>query len=127
MTMDVPVEAWYHGTRRGFRAGGVLLPRASHTGVPTTAPLNAGQEPPSDAGQWVYVTRDLDLAWVYAWHAVGRGKPKVLRVNPVGTLERDPEHSVRMDAWRCEFAPVRQVLLEPTMTEAEARDGWIKQ
>lgn len=73
----------------------------------------------------MYVTRDLDLAWVYAYHATGRGRPKVLVVRPTGGLERDPEHSLRMDAWRTESAKVLRVLIEPTMTEAEAREGWV--
>lgn len=122
--MGRSTDTWYHGTRRGFRAGGVLLPRSVHHSAATTAPVNPGQVALADAEDWVYITRNLDLAWVYAWHAVGRGKPKVLQVNPVGDLEPDPEHSTAMDAWRCEFATVKKVFAEPTVTEAEAREGW---
>lgn len=121
MTDDV----WYHGTRRGFRPGGYLFPRAFHGSIGTTAPLAPGQAAPSDSDQWVYVTRSVDLAWVYAFHGTGRGRPKVLVVRPSGGLEPDPEHSAAMDAWRTQSARVLRVLVEPTMTEAEAREGWV--
>lgn len=87
--------------------------------------MTSGAASPEDSDQWVYVTQSLDLAWVYAWHAPGRGKPKVLVVEPHGTVEPDPEHSAAMDAWRCEWARVSGVLTEPTMTEEEARSGWV--
>lgn len=111
----------FHGTRRGFRAGGLLLPRSAHGGAPTSAP--GGQAPPGAAG-YVYATEHLDLAWAYAFHAPGRGRPKVLRVGPLGPVTPDPEHSAAMAAWRCEAARVLEVLLTPTLTEAEAREGW---
>jgi len=115
---------WYHGTRRGFRSGGALLPRSFHQQAATTAPTNPGMSPTTDSDEWVYLTQDLDLAWAYAWAAPGRGKPKVLIVEPHGRIERDPEHSFRVDAWRCEWARVRKVLTTPTITEAEASSGW---
>ena len=117
-------DCWYHGTRRGFTRGGVLFPRAAHGGTGTGAPLSEGRQQPGDAQRWVYLTRDLDLAWAYAWSAAGRGKPKVVQVRPHGRIERDPEHSLAMDAWRCEWASVIDVLTEPTMTEEQARAGW---
>lgn len=124
--MTRPEADWFHGTRRGFRGGGgLLVPRSVHGSTPTGAPVNVGREALSDASQWVYLTRNLDLAWVYAWHASGRGKPKVLRVQPHGVIELDPEHSARMDAWRCEWATVQHVLTSPTVTEADARAGWV--
>lgn len=117
---------FYHGTRKGFRGrGGLVIPRSSHGGPGTTAPLNPGREQPADAADWVYLTTDLDLAWVYAWHAAGRGQPKVLAVRPLEALEPDPEHSAAMTAWRCKAAVVDKVLTDPTVTEADARSGWV--
>lgn len=122
----VPDEPrWYHGTRRGFTRGGVLIPRSHHGRTGTSAPTAPGRSSPASADQYVYLTRDLNLAWVYAWHAPGRGRPKVLVVAPHGDLEPDPEHSREMDAWRCDWATVRQVLTEPAVTEADARAGWV--
>jgi hypothetical protein len=72
------------------------------------------------------MTGSLDLAWVYAWMAPGRGKPKVLVVVPLGSVELDPEHSPDMDAWRAEAARVVDVLYVPTITEQQAREGWIR-
>lgn len=121
--MSLPIL--YHGTRRGFTNGGLLLPRATHGGKPTTAPLNPGQLPPPDQGEWAYLTTDLDLAWVYAWHSVGRGMPRVVKVTPLSDVERDPEHGLTTPAYRTRAATVCQVLREPTVTEADARNGWI--
>lgn len=101
---------FFHGTKAGFSRGGFLFPREWHGGTGTTAPVNSGREVSQDAVEWVYVTRDLALAWLYATHASGRGKPKVLVVAPYGTIEPDPEHSVRSDAWRCQSAKVKRVL-----------------
>lgn len=127
--MSSPAEepdVWFHGTRRGFTQGGVVLPLSSHgvTGR-TTAPTQAGACSPAEANQWVYITRDLTLAWVYAWHAVGAGKPKVLTVIPHGQVERDPEHGWRTDAWRCEWASVTQVSTSPVIKQEQARAGWV--
>ncbi len=117
---------FYHGTRQAFRGhGGVLIPRSVHGGKPTTAPLNPGQEAAPDCEDYVYVTEDLDLAWVYAWHAEGRARPRVAEVTDFDDLEPDPESSARSRAWRCKFARVVRVHLEPTVEEAEARSGWV--
>ena len=118
-------EAFYHGTRAAYGRGGYLFPRSWHGGAATTAPVATGREPAPDAADWVYVTTSLTVAWVYAWCAPGRGKPKVLVVRPSGTLEPDPEHSPRMEAYRCESARVLSILREPVMTGEEARSGWI--
>jgi hypothetical protein len=32
-----------------------------------------------------------------------------------------------MDAWRAEWASVTDVLTEPTVTEEQARQGWVTQ
>lgn len=114
----------YHGTRRGFSAGGYLFPRSHHGGAKTAAPVNEGRVELGDRDEWVYMTTSLDLAWAYAWAAPGRGRPKVLVVRPAGVIEPDPEHSPQMGAWRTEMAKVTSVLTEPTMTEQEALTGW---
>ena len=116
---------WYHGTRAGFSRGGVLFPRTWHGKAGTTAPTNPGQASPADAPGWVYITTNINLAWVYAFHGVGRGRPKVLTVAPHGQVEADPEHSPDSDAYRCEWASVTAVSTVPTVTEAEAREGWV--
>lgn len=121
MEEQVPL---YHGTRRGFTRGGVVMPRTFHRASGTSAPVNSGHQPLADSGRWVYVTESIDLAWAYAFAAAGRGKPKVLEVAPRGEFEPDPEHSPAMRAWRCEWASVLRVHTEPTMTEEEALAGW---
>jgi hypothetical protein len=119
---DEPV--FYHGTRRGFTRGGAVFPRQWHGGAGTSAPINPGQTSLVDAEGYVYLTNDLDLAWAYAWCAPGRGRPKVLILDPMSTPEPDPEHSTRMAAYRCSWARVSKVLTTPTITETEARGGW---
>lgn len=114
-----------HGTRRPFRPGGLLLPRSQHGGAGTTAPLVPGRVQPADAPSWVYCTTSLELAWIYAWHAPGRGRPRVLQLGGVGDLEPDPEHGPDAEAYRCRWASVAGVLLEPAVDEAAARSGWI--
>lgn len=123
MQDDTPI--WYHGTRRGFSPGGWVFPRSSHGGAGSSAPTTPGRESPAEAADFVYVTTDLTLAWAYAWAAPGRGKPKVLTVIPHGPTEPDPEHSSRMDAWRCEFAKVTHVDTDPILSDADARAGWV--
>lgn len=116
---------FFHGTRRPFMRGGLLLPRAAHGGAGTSAPLTPGMAAPADAEAWAYVTTDLDLAWVYAFHAPGRGRARVIRLRSITDLERDIEHSTSMNAFRCKSAIVDAVLTEPTVTEEDARAGWV--
>lgn len=114
----------YHGTRRPFKRGGLLLPRAEHGGAGTSAPVTVYDH--SDrAARFAYATEDRAIAWVYAWHAPGRGRPRVLVVDPLGAVERDPEHSLDMRAWRFEAALVREVFLIPEVSEQDAREGWV--
>ena len=117
---------FYHGTRRGFGRGGWLMPKRFHqNSEQTSAPVKPGRDRAADSEHWVYMTTHEELAWAYAWAAPGRGKPKVLVVEPCGVVERDPEHSVDMQAYRTEMAKVVEVLREPLLTEEEARDGWV--
>lgn len=105
--------------------GGLLVPRNMHGGASTFAPLCEGREHLRGSENWVYVTTCQELAWAYAWAAAGRGKPRVLTVNPAGPLERDPEHSIDMEAYRCEAAFVVSVSTEPLMDEMTATAGWV--
>lgn len=113
----------YHGTRRPFRSkGGLLLPRAHHGGAGSSAPTNSA--PPATAVDWCYGTEDVLLAWAYAWAAPGRGKPRVLLVQPFDVPTPDPEHSPAMRAWRFGSGRVVDILTDSPITEAEARQGW---
>lgn len=117
---------WYHGTRRGFTRGGYVTDREFHQGAQTSAPLKPGRQSPEDVVEHTYLTTNPVVAWVYAWHAPGRGKPKVLRVEPMGPVSPDPEHSPAMEAYRCAgWLRVVGVETEPLITEAEARAGWV--
>jgi len=69
----------YHGTRRPFGAGGLVLP-GNDVGVD-----NHGL----GRSDTVYVTPDLGLAKQYAKAARGEGVPRVLSVRPWTALERD--------------------------------------
>jgi len=123
---DEQPVTWYHGTRRGCSRGGYVIPRSAHGKEGTSAPVNPGQQQPSDSGDYTYLTTSATLAWVYAWCAPGRGKPKVLTVEPMGNVYRDPEHSPDMEAYRCDgWLRVVNVDTEPIITEQEARDGWV--
>lgn len=121
---DAPV-VWYHGTRRGFGRGGWVFPRTFHGGAGTQAPLQPGKASPEDTAEHVYITTDEHLAWAYAYAAVGRGRPKVLVVEPHGPVEHDPEHSRDMPAYRCRgTARVVEVLTEAPFTAEESAAGW---
>lgn len=121
--VEEPVR-FFHGTRAGFGKGGWVFPRTFHQGEGTSAPLQPGRQAPSDAERYVYITTSEDLAWVYAWHAPGRGRPRVLVVEPRSEVADDPEHSPLMQAYRCEVAKVLAVRFTPTVSEKDAREGW---
>lgn len=121
---------YYHGTRRPFQRGGLLLPRSYHGGDGTSAPLtsralsDSEQHVVDESSSYVYITTNVAIAWAYAWSAPGRGKPRVLTVAPTSDIEPDPEHSPLMEAYRCDGARVISVSLDPLLTEQEAADGW---
>lgn len=73
----------YHGTRRPFTKGGLLLPVDDHKGKART-----GQA--TDGTAFCYMTTDRELAEWYAIQAKGRGLPRVLTVEPIGLIEVDP-------------------------------------
>jgi hypothetical protein len=84
----------YHGTRRALRIGDILSP--------------------GDGRNWsqsacvVYVTDDLDRAWMWAESARGRGRPRVAAVEAGSVLEPD---GVTLGDYSCSHAFVRKVLM----------------
>lgn len=107
----------YHGTRAGFRGrGGLVLP-----GTDVGRHNHPGLEYRSD---WVYLTPDLDLAWLYAEAASGRGRPKVLVVRPGSGLLNDDSTLAGDDeqvSFRCTHAYVDRVLLDRDRMPGPAR------
>jgi hypothetical protein len=93
----------YHGTRAPFRGGGGLVLPGADVGRENH---NLGR---SDR---VYVTPDLELAWLYAEASKGRGKPKVLIVEPRSPLEVDDSTigNEEQEAYSCAYAVVQKVL-----------------
>ncbi|WP_404387836.1 hypothetical protein [Humibacillus xanthopallidus] len=118
-----PVRYW-HGTRASLKRGDALLAR-SVTGTPRTrALMYPGVAPPAESADWVYVTTRHKFAWMHAFYSGADGDPIVLLVEPDETLERDPEYSARMQAFRCRSAQVILVDTTPAITEEEAASGW---
>jgi len=121
---DPPTEYYFHGTKASFTEGDVLRPRKEHGGAPTTAPLIPGGERHQSSDDYVYVTRRFYLAWAYAHASGGHGEPMVLNVEPQGSIERDPEHSDHMYAYRCESARVLFVDDKVAIGAEEAERSW---
>lgn len=95
--MESGVTPLYHGTRRGFDRGGLLLP-GGEVGQDNHGLGRTGH---------VYVTPDLGLAKHYAEHANGKGRPRVVEVAPLGPVEvddstvgGDQQESYRVDCAR---------------------------
>lgn len=121
---DPPRDGFFHGTKAAFMPGDILLPRREHGNAPTDAPLVPGGERLAASDEYVYVTRRYLLAWAYAHMSGGSGDPVVLVVDPQGEVERDPESSDDMHAYRCKSARVLVVDdLVPISAEVAAR-GW---
>lgn len=98
-----PTAVFYHGTRASFRGSGqIVLPG------PT---IGRSNWPSIDNDPGVYITTNLDQAWLWAQHARGRGHPKVLIVNPGGWVRPD---TTGTDSYRCEYALVERVLTTST-------------
>lgn len=74
----------YHGTRRPFRKGGLILPPSLHG----NGQANHLPDYP-EAADWVFVTPEFDTAAMFARNASGRGKPRVLEVTPLDPVEED--------------------------------------
>lgn len=122
--IDPPTEYYFHGTKVAFAQGDVLLPRKEHDGAPTNAPLTPGGERHHASDGYVYVTTRLLLAWAYAHASGASGEPVVLKVEPQGPIEPDPEHSAHMYAYRCKSARVLVADDEPAISAEVAERSW---
>jgi hypothetical protein len=115
MTPTPEPEPLYHGTRRPFGRGGLLVPGddvgADHHGLGRSG--------------WVYVTPDFELAKEYARAAQGRGRAKVVQVRPWGEVYVDDSTIAggeEQESYRCEAATVlRRVWIEETRSEPPIR------
>jgi hypothetical protein len=94
------VTTFYHGTRAGFRRGGYLFPVDFHGKEARPGHVEGGTA-------WVYFTTDRETAEWYAFQAKGRGRAKVLTVEPMGAVLVDPStFDYEEDQYRCEMARV---------------------
>lgn len=96
---DLDEVRFYHGTRRPFDRGGLILPGAKF------GEDNHGL----GRSEWVYVTTELDLAIEYAKVAQGRGKAKIVEVQPWGEMFVDDSTIAggqEQDSYKCEAAKV---------------------
>lgn len=78
---------YFHGTVSRFRRGDVILPSA----VTRRSP-NFPSETDTD---FAYATTDRSNAADYAekaWSAQSKGSPRVYRVEPLGSVEEDPQY-----------------------------------
>jgi hypothetical protein len=99
MTSILPT--FFHGTRAAFRGrGGIVLPGSQ-----------VGRDNHSlGTNNYVYVSTDIEVAMDFAVLAKGRGKPRILTVQPFGKMERDTYPDMAdQDSWRCEGARVLKV------------------
>jgi len=71
------MQQWYHGTRRPFGKGGLLLPPSLHRGP------KANNLPGHNDADWVFITPYEEVAEGFAFSARGRGLPRVLTVAPL--------------------------------------------
>ena len=114
---DLDDVRFYHGTRRPFGPGGLLLPGekfgADNHGL--------------GRSEWVYVTTELDLAIEYAKAAQGRGKAKVVQVQPWGEMFVDDSTIAggeEQDSYKCEAAKVlRRVWIEAERSQPPVRSA----
>ncbi len=77
-----------------------------------------------DADDWVYLTTDINGAWLYAYNSTVDGEPAVYSVFPLSDVEHDPEHSSRMPAYRCRSAVVLGADRQPPFSQEEAARKW---
>lgn len=122
--LDLPRNAYFHGTRASLKVGDVLTPRSEHGGEPTNAPMIPGAERPLEADDYVYVTRRYGLACAYAHNSQIDGPPVVYLVKPQGEIEPDPECNESEYAFRCASAVVTAVDDSPWVTAEMAEKGW---
>lgn len=98
----------YHGTRRGFARGGLLLPNVETGTTPNHGASDSGVWP--GRGEHVYVTTDVGIAWAFAQAAAGRGAPKVLEVEAWGELTADLSTNDGEPLPDCYCVPAAKVL-----------------
>lgn len=125
--MDEDLPPVYHGTRAGFRGrGGLVLPGAQVGRDNTSGSHGYVDHGIPYTGEHVYVTTDRDLAMIFALLAKGRGRPRVLTVQPFG-MKPDTGTTYggeeRDDVFTCEWATVLSVeMLDPMAAAALAED-----
>lgn len=96
----------YHGTRRPFTKGGIVLPGEE---------VNTEENHDLGRSDVVYVTPDLNLAWAYAGAAKDNGVPRVVEVHPLSALRLDNStvNGKEQIAFTCESAFVVNVFMDP--------------
>jgi len=125
---DKPPRQYLHGSRAAFRPGDTILPPGSNEWGRTTAPMMPGAERLADADDWVFLTTDLNGAWLYAYDSGGPGEPAVSSVIPTSGTMPDPEYAgSHMPAFRCRAAVVLSVDRNPPFSQDEAALQWIHQ
>ena len=78
------MTTWWHGTRRGFQKGGLILPPSFH------GKGKANDLPDHTDDDWVFITPDREIAEEFAYKAaVGKGRPRVLQVVPLHDVFND--------------------------------------
>lgn len=102
---DVPTEdqRYYHGGPAGRQVGAFLLPPTA-TRARSLAEFGAAAVCRRDR---VYVTTDRNAALLYA---AGHRRGVIYEVEPVGTLEPDPDCNTPGLSWQCERARVVRVI-----------------
>jgi len=122
--LDPPRNAYFHGTKSTLKVGDVLTPRRQNGSAPTNAPMTPGAQRPTEADEYVYVTRRYGLACAYAHQSQSEGNAYVYVVAPQGEVEPDPECNESEYAFRCKSAIVLRVDGRPWVTEEMAERGW---
>jgi hypothetical protein len=96
------VTKYYHGGSVGIRRFGHVLAPAL-TGVLSTADTGAHGVCRKDR---VYVTTDINAAKLFA---SATKQPCVYEVEPIGTLEDDPDCNQKGFSFQCEKAKVKRI------------------
>lgn len=105
----------------------MIYPQGDHGAGRSKAPMMPGAERRPDADDWVYVTTDINGAWLYAYDSTVDGEPAVYSVFPLSDIERDPEHGSRMPAYRCRSAVVLGADRQPPFSQEEAARKWLRE
>lgn len=100
---DAGPPTYYHGGPAGRQKGAFLLPPVT-TGAKTTADFGAAAVCRRDR---VYVTTEFNAALIFA---SGSRNGVVYVVEPLGTLERDPDCTQEGLSFECERARIVRVI-----------------